>query len=62
MEKLRQGPVLHLGVKGVDDDDDDDSCVLCRDILVSKIKNDKIVSSCVMKAQKGSQVTLQFLT
>jgi hypothetical protein len=21
MEKLRQGPVLHLGVKGVDDDD-----------------------------------------
>jgi hypothetical protein len=23
MEKLRQGPVLHLGVKGVDDDDDD---------------------------------------
>jgi hypothetical protein len=24
MEKLRQGPVLHLGVKGVDDDDDDD--------------------------------------
>jgi hypothetical protein len=24
MEKLRQGTVLHLGVKGVDDDDDDD--------------------------------------
>jgi hypothetical protein len=24
MEKLRQGPVLHLGVKGLDDDDDDD--------------------------------------
>jgi hypothetical protein len=24
MEKLRQGPMLHLGVKGVDDDDDDD--------------------------------------
>jgi hypothetical protein len=24
MEKLRQGPVLHLGVKGVDDDDDDE--------------------------------------
>ena len=24
MEKLWQGPVLHLGVKGVDDDDDDD--------------------------------------
>jgi hypothetical protein len=23
MEKLRQGPVLHLGVKGVDGDDDD---------------------------------------
>jgi hypothetical protein len=23
MEKLRQGPMLHLGVKGVDDDDDD---------------------------------------
>jgi hypothetical protein len=24
VEKLRQGPVLHLGVKGLDDDDDDD--------------------------------------
>ena len=24
MEKLRQGPMLHLGVKGLDDDDDDD--------------------------------------
>jgi hypothetical protein len=24
MEKLRQSPVLHLGVKGVDDDDGDD--------------------------------------
>ena len=24
MEKLRQSPMLHLGVKGVDDDDDDD--------------------------------------
>jgi hypothetical protein len=24
MEKLRQGPVLHLGVKGVEDDNDDD--------------------------------------
>ena len=24
MEKLRQGPMLHLGVKGYDDDDDDD--------------------------------------
>jgi hypothetical protein len=24
MEKLRQGPVLHLGVKELDDDDDDD--------------------------------------
>ena len=24
MEKLRQGPVLHLGVKGLNDDDDDD--------------------------------------
>jgi hypothetical protein len=24
MEKLRQGPVFHLGVKGLDDDDDDD--------------------------------------
>jgi hypothetical protein len=24
MEKLRQGPMLHLEVKGVDDDDDDD--------------------------------------
>jgi hypothetical protein len=24
MEKLLQGPMLHLGVKGVDDDDDDD--------------------------------------
>jgi hypothetical protein len=24
MEKLRQGPVLHLGVKVLDDDDDDD--------------------------------------
>jgi hypothetical protein len=24
MEKLRQSPVLHLGVKGLDDDDDDD--------------------------------------
>jgi hypothetical protein len=23
MEKLRQGPVLHLGVKGVDDGDGD---------------------------------------
>ena len=23
MKKLRQGPVLYLGVKGVDDDDDD---------------------------------------
>ena len=23
MEKLRQGPMLHLGVKGLDDDDDD---------------------------------------
>jgi hypothetical protein len=23
MEKLRHGPVLHLGVKGLDDDDDD---------------------------------------
>jgi hypothetical protein len=58
--------VLHLGVKGVDDDDDDDDdddrCVLCRHILVSKIKNDKIVSSCAMKAQNGSQVALQFLT
>jgi hypothetical protein len=26
MEKLRQGTVLHLGVKGLDDDDDDDDC------------------------------------
>jgi hypothetical protein len=25
MEKLRQGPVLHLGVKGLDDDDDEKS-------------------------------------
>jgi hypothetical protein len=24
MEKLRQDPVLHLGVKGLDNDDDDD--------------------------------------
>jgi hypothetical protein len=24
MEKLHQGPMLHLGVKGLDDDDDDD--------------------------------------
>jgi hypothetical protein len=24
MEKLRQGPVLQLGVRGLDDDDDDD--------------------------------------
>jgi hypothetical protein len=24
MEKLRQGTMLHLGVKGVDDDDDDE--------------------------------------
>jgi hypothetical protein len=24
MEKLGHGPMLHLGVKGVDDDDDDD--------------------------------------
>ena len=24
MEKLCQGPMLHLGVKGVDDDDNDD--------------------------------------
>ena len=24
MEKLRQGAVLHLGLKGVDDDGDDD--------------------------------------
>jgi hypothetical protein len=24
MEKLRQGPMLHLGVEGLDDDDDDD--------------------------------------
>jgi hypothetical protein len=24
MEKLRQGTVLHLGAKGLDDDDDDD--------------------------------------
>jgi hypothetical protein len=24
MEKLRQGPMLHLGVKGLDDNDDDD--------------------------------------
>ena len=24
MEKLSQGPVLHLGVKGLGDDDDDD--------------------------------------
>jgi hypothetical protein len=24
MEKLRQGPMLHLGVKGLDDDDDID--------------------------------------
>jgi hypothetical protein len=24
MEKLRQGPMLHVGVKGLDDDDDDD--------------------------------------
>jgi hypothetical protein len=24
MEKLRQGTVLHLGVKGLDDDDDAD--------------------------------------
>jgi hypothetical protein len=23
MEKLRHGPVLHLGVKGLNDDDDD---------------------------------------
>jgi hypothetical protein len=23
MEKLRQGPMFHLGVKGVDDDDND---------------------------------------
>jgi hypothetical protein len=24
MEKLRQGHMLHLGVKGLDDDEDDD--------------------------------------
>jgi hypothetical protein len=24
METLRQGPILHTGVKGLDDDDDDD--------------------------------------
>jgi hypothetical protein len=28
MEKLRQGPVLHLGVKGLDDDDDDTYAIL----------------------------------
>jgi hypothetical protein len=28
MEKLRQGPMLHLGVKGNDDDDDDDDGIL----------------------------------
>jgi hypothetical protein len=27
MEKLRQGPVLHLGVKGLNDDDDDDTVI-----------------------------------
>ena len=38
MEKLRQGPMLHLGVKGMDDDDDDDDvdvdvvCVITRTV------------------------------
>jgi hypothetical protein len=27
MEKLRQGTMLRLGVKGLDDDDDDDALV-----------------------------------
>ena len=39
MEKLRQGPVLHLGVKGVYDDDDEGKIIfpvtgLSRQILV----------------------------
>ena len=29
MEKLRQGPMLHLGVKAADDDDDDDDDPVC---------------------------------
>jgi hypothetical protein len=31
MEKLRQGPMLHLGVKELDDDDDDDVVVVVVD-------------------------------
>ena len=33
MEKLREDPMLHVGVKGLDDDDDDDECARRRFVI-----------------------------
>ena len=41
MEELRQGRMLHLGVKGVDDDDDDDDETLLLS-LVKGVRRDDV--------------------
>ena len=44
MEKLSQGTVLHLGVKGLDDDDDDDDESTPRSrILLEKLTPHQLV-------------------